>query len=321
MEIFTIEFENVEYAGEAIREPITIGNVLLAPMPPDYINGTSFQTGAIIQVAAETLDEAVSQANLLLASAVTVLTYAVCQQAMTDGQGKFNMPMTIRVLKKEDSQMRTWREALQTVTESSPNTNSDHVRVIRSLATRGLPYVPNGKLSVILSNPATQNLLEILNGRNSLTSSDYKRSLAFALTYLQRSVESEGAHSLIDAISGLETLFGPREYDLRYPIAATVGYGVAYTSPHRNDPAKRLQIWNQVRKIYDERSRVAHGDRLSPTAPDAISDALKMLVESIEFCARHENEIVACNGITKWVEKAHFGCPEAIVPEETPTSS
>ncbi|MCE5193521.1 hypothetical protein LLF88_06280 [bacterium] len=320
MEIFTIVFENVEYAGQTIEEPITIGGVLLAPTPPDPGFSTSFETGAIIQVSASALDEAERQADLLLANAVTVLTYAVCRLAMPEGQGKFNMLMAIRVLKKEDNKTRKWREGVQGMTESSPSADADHVRVIRSLASRGLPYKPNGVLSTIVSGPVAQRLLQILSDRQSSSSTDHTRSLAFALTYLQRSVESEGAHSLIDAISGLETLFGPRGTDPFYPIAATVGYGVSYTSADRTDPDKRLETWKRVKSIYRERSQLVHGDRLSSTAPDAISDALKMLVESIEFCVKHESEIVACGGITQWVEKAHFGCPQALVPQETSPS-
>jgi hypothetical protein len=320
METFTIVFENVEYAGPGLEESVTLGNVLLAPMPPDPDFDMSLDTGAIVPVVASTLQEAQNQATLLLANAVTVLTYAACRQAMPEGQGKFNMPMSILVVGKETSKIRKWREGLQGVTESNLDTGSDHVRVIRSLASRGVPYKPSGELSNLACSPVAQRLLQILNDRQSSSSGEYTEPLVFAVTYLQRSVESEGAHSLVDAISGLETLFGPRAADPFYPIAATVAYGVSYTSPDRNDPDKRLETWKRVKSIYRERSQLVHGDRLSTTAPDAISDALKMLVESIEFCVRHESRIIACGGITPWVEKAHFGCPEALVPEETATS-
>jgi len=321
VETFSIVFENVNYVGPTIEEPVTMGNVLLAPMPPDPQFDESFEIGAIVRVAANTLEQAKRRASLLLANAVTVLTYALCRQAMPEGRDKSDVLVDMSIEEEEDVTIRKWREELQGAAKSSPDTDYNHVHVITVLRSLGwFPERPKGKLSESVSDPVAQKLLRILNDRQSSSLGEYAESLALAVTYLQRSMESEGAHSLIDAITGLEALFGPRGADLFYPIAATVGYGVAYTSAGRNDPEKCLETWKQVKDIYRDRSQLVHGDRLSISAQDAISDAERMLVESIEFCVRHERTILACHGIQQWLDMVRFGCRDALVPEETPSS-
>ena len=96
-----------------------------------------------------------------------------------------------------------------------------------------------------------------------------------------------------------------------------VGYGVVYTSAVRDEPSTRLATWKHVKKLYNERSRLLHGDRLSIEVPHAASKVETMLVEGIEFCLVHRSTILACGGIADWLDMARFGCPEALATDES----
>ena len=120
--------------------------------------------------------------------------------------------------------------------------------------------------------------------------------------------------NLPPTFTGLEALFTPRKADIFYPTAATIGYGVIYTSAGRDDPAVRLATWKGVKDLYAKRSRLVHGDELCNEVPHGVSSVEKMLVESIGFCVLHTKTILACGGIPSWLDKVRFGVPEALEP-------
>lgn len=286
----------------------------------------SSETAAVVQVMANTPEEAKKLATFSLENAITVLTYALCRQAMVESHGsqwgELDLHLVFSQDIEENSRVRTWRRQLQGVTEGSSDEGAGQVLVMHSTGIRSLPRLEGGNLARFVSDPATQMLWQILS-RDTASKSDpvqteYEGPIVSAATYLRRSMESEPPHDLIDAFTGLEALFTPRKTDIFYPTAATIGHGVAYTSAGRDDPSVRLATWKQVKDLYAERSRLVHGDRLSEKIPHAASAVPKMLVEGIEFCLVHESMIVGCGGIRSWLDKVRFGCPEALVTEGDP---
>jgi len=210
------------------------------------------------------------------------------------------------------------------VAEGSPDETAGRVLVTKSDHIRALPRLVGGSLARFVSDPATQMLEEILNGHSTFGTDpvqvEYADSIASAATYLRRSMESDPPHDLIDAFTGLEALFTPRRVDVFYPTAATIGYGVAYTSAGRADPSQRLATWKSVKELYGKRSRLVHGDRVPDGVPHGTSRVEKMLVEGIEFCLLHGSAILACGGITSWLDMVRFGCPETLQSGDNPPS-
>lgn len=322
MDRYTIVIENVQHVGMLVGETVRMGNVTIAPVPLhliDYLGSSG--TAAVVEVMAGTDQEARGLAALLLDEAITVLTFALCRQALVEGQGcpfgDLGMVMGISGQTDECSAVRAWRRQAQSLTLDSPDDDSGRVLVIQSASVRALPRLEGGNLARFLSEPATQTLVQIMNkhfgGHGDRVQNEYAESIAFAATCLRHSMESEPPHDLLDAVAGLEALFTPRKKDpMFYPIAAMVGYGVAYTCPDRNDPSVRLATWKEVKGLYGTRSRLVHGDRLANGVPTGVSRVERMLVESIEFCLSHGRMILACQGIPNWLDMARFGFPEAV---------
>ena len=321
---YTIEFANVQHIGTLNnRERVRIGNVLLGPVPFDSTNGMSpWRTAAVVQVDANTAEEAEKLAVSSLENAITVLTYVLCRQAMVELpkiHDEFDGDTTISQVLDEDSDQRIWRRQLQGVPEDSPDEGESKVLVMNFTRFRLLHRFVSGNLERFVSDRTTQMLWQILSGdfEESISRTDkvhirHMDSVGFAATYLRRSMESRPPHDLIDAFSGLETLFA----DGTTPIATDVGDGVAYTSASRNDPSAIEDIQKSVKDLYNDRSRLVHGDHLVGEISHAASTAEKMLVESIGFCLMHENMIVECGGIKSWLGKIRLGCREALEPKD-----
>jgi hypothetical protein len=221
---------------------------------------------------------------------------------------------------KETERVRAWRRRLQGVPEDSSDEGAGKVLVVHSIGIRSLPRLEGGNLTTFVSDPATQMLWRILNRDTAFEPAskpdpiftEYADSITSAAIYLRHSMESDPPHDLIDAFTGLEALFTPRKADIFYPTAATIGYGVIYTSAGRDDPAVRLATWKDVKDLYGKRSRLVHGDELCNEVPHGVSSVEKMLVESIVFCVLHTKTILACGGIPSWLDKVRFGVPEAL---------
>lgn len=328
---YTIDFVNVHHIWTFLEgETAEIGNVLLATVPLGWEEDFGQSgTAAIVRVKADTEEEARDRASLSLENAITTLTYAFFRQAIVEchigqpGQPDF-LHGVIVVNGEENSRQWAWRRRLQGVPDSSPDDDAGRVLVQQFLKSSILPRRRRGKLAKCISDHGTQRLWQILSRDRACTtdtaSREYSESVASAATYLRRSLESEPPHDFVDAVTGLEALFTPNTPDPFYPVGATVGYGVAYTSGGRDEPSTRLATWRSVKELYGERSRLVHGDHLSKKeqkagrtqiTPRAHLTVERMLADSIEFCLLHETMILKCGGINTWLDMARFGCPEA----------
>lgn len=338
---YTIDFVDVQHIGTFLEgETAEIGNVLLATVPPDYIENVAGDfalsgTAAIVRVKADTEEEARNRASLSLENAITTLTYAFFRQAIVECHiGQSGEPDSLHAVivmnAEENSKEWAWRRQLQGVPESSLDEDAGRVLVQEFLRSNTLPRLSGGNLVRFISDEVAQRLWQILSRDKTrkMDSADreYAESVASAATYLRRSLESEPPHDFIDAITGLEALFTPSTPDLFYPVGATVGYGVAYTCAGRDDPSVRLATWGNVKKLYGERSRLVHGDHLSKkgqkekttqTPPRARLTVERMLADGIEFCLLHEAMILRCGGINSWLDKVRFGYPEALEPNSS----
>jgi len=331
---YTIDFADVHHIWMFLEgETAEIGNVLLASVPSGLAAEADLGqsgTAAIVRVKAETEEEAKNKARSSLENAITTLTYAFFRQAVVECHvGVVRQPDFLHgeivVNDEENSRQRAWRRQVQGVPESSPDEDAGRVLVQRFLNSNTLPRRLGGKLARFVSDRGTQRLWQILSRdrahKADTAEREYAESVASAAVYLRRSLESEPPHYFVDAVTGLESLFTPSTPDSFYPVAATVGYGVAYASFGRDEPSTRLATWRSVKELYGERSRLVHGDHLSKKdqkagrtqiAPRARLTVERMLTNSIEFCLLHETMILKCGGINNWLDMARFGCPEAL---------
>lgn len=88
------------------------------------------------------------------------------------------------------------------------------------------------------------------------------------------------ALSLITVWGGLERLFSPGHQELRYRISSSIA---SYLEPPGE---KRLELYKRIKKLYDARSRAAHGSLVNDQKEliDSYSILKGVLLRMIESC-------------------------------------
>ena len=142
---------------------------------------------------------------------------------------------------------------------------------------------------------------------NNPSRADCVAGIAAALYRLRDSVRSgmkgNGSEQpFLTAIMGLEALFAPPTEDDFRPVSSTVALGAAYASLTCNTGEDRMARWQEVKKLYGCRSRIAHGTSSQPPSELDVVRARRILAESIEYCVAHFDEICAAGGFNSWLE-------------------
>jgi hypothetical protein len=117
-----------------------------------------------------------------------------------------------------------------------------------------------------------------------------KLDIAVRRTLSAATERADPTDGLIDAVIAWENLFGSGSGESTLRVSASVAWLLGTNAP------ERAAIRDQVKKIYDLRSKVVHGSRAlgSKEATDRRSEAVDLTLRTLRTIFRDRRDLLTC---------------------------